>query len=224
MSNPIINVVALISGRGTNLQAIIDQTQSGQLPIKLCAVISDNPDAQGLLRAEAAGIPAQRVVRKDYESRNLFEQALIRSIDSHQPDLVLLAGFMRVLSNAFVEHYAGRLMNIHPSLLPAYPGLNTHARALADDTRQHGATVHFVTDQVDAGPVIIQATVPVKADDSAETLAARVLEQEHRIYPQAIRWFAEQKLQIVDNKVLLEGQQQSQQGLVTHSRPIRASD
>ena len=224
MSNHIINVVALISGRGTNLQAIIDQTQNGQLPIKLCAVISDKADAQGLLRAETAGIAAQRVVREDYESRNQFEQALIRSIDSHQPDLVLLAGFMRVLSNAFVEHYTGRLMNIHPSLLPAYPGLNTHARALADDTRQHGATVHFVTDQVDAGPVIIQATVPVKADDSAETLAARVLEQEHRIYPQAIRWFAEQKLQIVDNKVLLDGQQQSQQGLVTHSRSIRAPD
>jgi phosphoribosylglycinamide formyltransferase 1 len=224
MSNHIINVVALVSGRGTNLQAIIDQIQSGRLPIKLCAVISDKPDAQGLLRAEAAGIATQRVVREDYESRNLFEQALIQSIDSHQPDLVLLAGFMRVLSNAFVEHYAGRLMNIHPSLLPAYPGLNTHARALADDARQHGATVHFVTEHVDAGPVIIQATVPVKAGDSAETLAARVLEQEHRIYPQAIRWFAEHKLQIVDNQVLLDGRQQSQQGLITRSRPIKTPD
>lgn len=215
MSDHLINVVALVSGRGTNLQAIIDQTQSGQLPIKLCTVISDNANAQGLERAKKAGVPNQCITREDYESKTLFEQALIKSIDSHQPDLVMLAGFMRILSNAFVKHYAGRLMNIHPSLLPAYPGLNTHAQALADNVSQHGATVHFVTEQVDAGPIIIQATVPVKTDDSAETLAARVLEQEHRIYPQAIRWFAEKRLQIVDNKVLLDGQQQSPQDLAT---------
>ncbi|MDH5650033.1 MAG: phosphoribosylglycinamide formyltransferase [Gammaproteobacteria bacterium] len=214
MTEPGINVVALISGRGSNLQAIIDQAQSGNLPITLCAVISDNANAAGLERARKAGIPALVIEPKSHDSKINFEQALIKHIDDYQPDLVVLAGFMRILTKEFVQHYTGRLINVHPSLLPAYPGLNTHARALADNASWHGATVHFVTPEVDAGPVIIQAAVPVKKTDTTKTLAARVLEQEHRIYPMAIRWIAQKRLQILGNKVLLDGKQREEQGLI----------
>ena len=206
-------VVALISGRGSNLQSIIDEMHAGRLPIELRAVISNNPDAHGLVRAQAAGITTC-VLDHRQSSRVHYDQALMSAIDEHNPGLVILAGFMRILGRSFVEHYVGRLINIHPSLLPEFPGLGTHARALRSGAWQHGASVHFVTSEVDAGPIIIQATVPIYDDDSPEVLAARVLPEEHRIYPQAIRWFAEGRLEIRNNRVLLDGAEQPEQGLV----------
>lgn len=209
--------VVLISGRGSNLQAIIDETRERELPIELRAVISNNPSAPGLRQAQAAGVPACIVDHHRFTTRAEFDDALIKAIDAHHPQLVALAGFMRVLGTAFIDHYAERLMNIHPSLLPQFPGLKTHARALAAGVAEHGATVHFVTRDVDAGPVIIQARVPVLAQDTPDTLAARVLEQEHRIYPLAIRWFAEGRLSVREDKVLLDGQRQAAQGLIDHN-------
>lgn len=209
-----INVVVLISGRGSNLQSIIDQTQSGELDINLCAVISNNPTAQGLGRAKKVGVTVQVVNDKEHVSRESFEQALIGAIDQHDPQLIVLAGFMKVLSPGFVDHYRGRMINIHPSLLPAFPGLNTHTRALEEKVEFHGASVHFVTDEVDGGPVIIQAKVPVQKDDNPDSLASRVLKEEHRIYPLAIQWFAENRLKIEGNQVLLDNGIQAEQGLI----------
>ncbi|GMR21029.1 MAG: phosphoribosylglycinamide formyltransferase [Gammaproteobacteria bacterium] len=210
-------VVALISGRGSNLQAIIDQAQAGKLNIDLCAVISNCPQAQGLARAETAGIATHALDHAQFPNRRDFEATLEKTIDQYRPRLVLLAGFMRVLSPEFVRHYEGRMINIHPSLLPSYPGLNTHARALENKETQHGATVHFVTPEVDAGPLIIQRAVPVMPDDNPDTLAARVLETEHRIYPQAVAWFSEGRLTISNGKVLLDGQTRPEQGLIIDS-------
>lgn len=198
-------VVIIISGRGTNLQAILDETRAGRLPIDVRAVVSNNPGALGLERARAAGVATEVVDHRAYPTREAFEAALARAVDAHAPGLVVLAGFMRILGRAFIERYLGRLINIHPSLLPKYPGLDTHARALAAGEREHGASVHFVTPAVDAGPVVLQAAVPVRPDDTPESLAARVLEQEHRIYPLAIRWFAEGRLALRDGQVLLDG-------------------
>jgi phosphoribosylglycinamide formyltransferase-1 len=212
-------IVALISGRGSNLQSIIDEMHAGRLPIELRAVISNNPDAHGLVRAHAAGIATCVLDHRQFSSRVYYDQALMTAIDEHDPGLVILAGFMRILGRAFVEHYAGRLINIHPSLLPEFPGLDTHTRALQSGARQHGASVHFVAPEVDTGPIIIQATVPVYEDDSPEVLAARVLREEHRIYPQAIRWFAEGRLEIRDNCVLLDGAEQPEQELV-HAKQL----
>ena len=208
-----LRVVVLISGRGSNLQAIIDQTLSGELPIEICSVISNRPDAQGLQRAAHAGIGTGSVDHTRFANRETFESALIAEIDRHRPQLVVLAGFMRVLSPEFVRHYEGRMINIHPSLLPMFPGLHTHERALEAGVSQHGASVHFVTTEVDAGPIIIQASVPIEASDTADSLAARVLEQEHRIYPLAVRWFAQNRLSIENNRVLLDGRQKREQGL-----------
>ncbi len=213
-------VVALISGRGSNLQSIIDEMHAGRLPIELRAVISNNPDAHGRARAQAADIPICVLDHRQFSSRVHYDEALMAAIDEHNPGLVVLAGFMRILGRAFVEHYVGRLINIHPSLLPEFPGLDTHARALQNGAREHGASVHFVTPEVDAGPIIIQATVPVYEDDSPEVLAARVLREEHRLYPQAIRWFAEGRLEIRDNRVLLDGAEQPEQGLVHAKQPV----
>lgn len=217
MSQLPLGIVVLISGRGSNLQSIIDEVDAGRLPVKIKAVISNRPDAQGLMRAQRAGIPTFTVDQQHYENRAQFEQALMELIDNARPGLVVLAGFMRVLSREFVEHYAGRIINIHPSLLPAFPGLNTHSKALASKVSHHGASVHFVTQEVDAGPIIIQAHVPVLPEDTPESLAARVLEQEHRIYPLAIRWFAEQRLCIKNGQVLLDGQLHPDQGLVAEN-------
>lgn len=214
-----LSVVALISGRGSNLQSIIDEMRAGRLPIALRAVISNNRDAPGLTRAQTAGIATRVVDHRQFASRANYDQALMAAIDEHSPELVVLAGFMRILGRPFVEHYAGRLINIHPSLLPEFAGLDTHARALQNGAQQHGASVHFVTPEVDAGPIIMQASVPVYKDDSPEALAARVLCEEHRIYPQAIRWFAEGRLQIQDNRVLLDGAQRPEQGLVCAQQP-----
>lgn len=198
-------VVILISGRGTNLQAIVDEVRAGKLPVELRAVISNNPDAAGLKQARAAGLRTEVVDHRAYPTRAAFEQALAQAIDRYAPKLVALAGFMRILGRDFIEHYHGRLINIHPSLLPKYPGLGTHARAIAAGETQHGASVHFVIPDVDAGPVILQAAVPVLPNDTPETLAKRVLQEEHRIYPLAIRWFAEGRLALRDGRVLLDG-------------------
>ncbi len=204
---PKTRVVALISGRGSNLQAIVDQTQAGALPIELCAVISNRPDAGGLARAEAAGIATAVVDHTQYADRAAYDAALQATIDRFQPDLVLLAGFMRILTPEFVDHYAGRMMNIHPSLLPKYRGLHTHERALEAGEREHGATVHFVSAELDGGPAIIQARVLVEAGDTPDRLAARVLQQEHRIYPKAVEWFAQGRLRLTAEGLFLDTQE-----------------
>jgi len=177
-------IVILISGRGSNLQAIL----SAQLPCSIAAVISNRADAEGLAIAQQHGIATRVVPHRDYADRASFDAALAQVIDSYQPDLLVLAGFMRILTAEFVNHYTGKLINIHPSLLPAYTGMNTHERALHDGVKIHGCTVHFVTPDLDHGPIIIQAAVPVLSHDNAQTLAERVLREEHRIYAQAIRW------------------------------------
>ena len=197
------SIVILISGRGSNMEAML----AAQLPCRIGAVISNRADAKGLETARAHGIPAAVVAHAGCASRELFDAALAAEIDRHAPDLVVLAGFMRILGEDFVRHYQGRLMNIHPSLLPAFPGLHTHRRALAAGCRVHGCTVHFVTPALDDGPVVIQAAVPVYPDDSEETLAARVLAQEHVVYPQAVRWFLEGRLRLdADGRVRLDGE------------------
>ena len=197
--------VILISGRGSNMEALIAARAAGALPVDIAAVISNRPDAAGLATAAAAGIAVRCIDHKAFAGREAFDAALAACIDGFAPDLVVLAGFMRILGDGFVRHYAGRLMNIHPSLLPAFPGLHTHRRALAEGVRIHGCTVHFVTPALDHGPVIIQAAVPVLDSDSEETLSARVLRQEHRVYPQAVRWFAEDRLRLDGGCVRLAG-------------------
>lgn len=191
-------IVILISGRGSNMQAIIQAAQNEKWPVKIAAVISNRADASGLHHATAQGIPAIVVPHKDYATREAFDAALQSRIDEFAPDLVVLAGFMRVLTARFVAQYAGRMLNIHPSLLPSFIGLATHRQALAAGVKIHGATVHFVTADLDHGPIVAQATVPVLPDDTEETLAARVLEQEHLIYPQAVRSFIEGRLSFID--------------------------
>ena len=186
------NVVILISGRGSNMEAIV----GAGLPAKVAAVISNRADAAGLKFAAQSGIAAQVVDEREFSSRGTFDAALEAAIERHSPDLLALAGFMRVLGGDFVRHYSGRMVNIHPSLLPAFPGLHTHRRALQEGVKLHGCTVHFVTPQVDHGPIIVQAAVPVRAGDTEGTLAARVLRQEHRVYPLAIRWFVEGRLAV----------------------------
>ncbi|TSA53018.1 MAG: phosphoribosylglycinamide formyltransferase [Nitrosomonadaceae bacterium] len=191
------SLVILISGRGSNMQALI----KASLPGRIAAVISNKPGAEGLEIAKMRGIETRVVDQRAYPDRVAFDTALAEKIDSYQPDLVALAGFMRILGDSFVDRYHGRLMNVHPSLLPAFPGLDTHTRALQEGVKIHGCTVHFVTPQIDHGPIVIQAAVQVLPDDTAETLAARVLQQEHRIYPVAIRWFLEERLKLSHNRV-----------------------
>ena len=199
-----LRVVALISGRGSNLQALID-AGAGDYPGRVVAVVSNEPTAAGLERGRRAGIPTAVVAHRGFDNRHAFETSLATTIDDFQPDLVVLAGFMRILSAGFVERYPERMMNIHPSLLPAFPGLHTHRRALQAGVQEHGATVHFVTPELDAGPIILQAAVPVETGDDESSLAARVLSVEHRIYPQAVRWFAEGRLRVHGEQVLLDG-------------------
>lgn len=201
---PRLPVVVLISGGGTNLQAIIDAAARG-LPIEIRAVISNRADAYGLERARRAGIPTEVLDHRDFPDRQGFDQALAELIDGYRPSLVLLAGFMRILTPEFVHHYEGRMFNIHPSLLPKFQGLNTHERAIEAGEKEHGASIHFVTEELDGGPVIVQARVPVKRDDTPERLAARVLEQEHRIYPLAVKWFAEGRLALRDGRAWFDG-------------------
>ncbi|NNM82480.1 MAG: phosphoribosylglycinamide formyltransferase [Burkholderiales bacterium] len=193
-------IVILISGRGSNMLSLLES----DLPVEVCAVISNRPDAAGIEIARNRGIEAFAVDHRQYSSREEFDAALSAKIDAFSPEIVVLAGFMRILGNDFVARYSGRLVNIPPSLLPSFPGVDTHRRALAEGVKIHGCTVHFVTEQLDHGAIIIQAAVPVLQEDSAETLAARVLAEEHRIYPQAIRWLAEGKLKLADGRVFLE--------------------
>ena len=197
-------IVVLISGRGSNLQAIIDSVQDG-LPVDIRAVISNRADAEGLQRARQAGIATQVIQRRDHPDRDTFDAALMAAIDACTPRLVVLAGFMLILGRTFVQHYAGRMINIHPSLLPQFRGLHTHQRAIDAGVDRHGASVHFVTDELDGGPVVLQVSVPVHPQDDADTLAARVLAQEHHILPLALRWLAEGRLQLQDNQVLFDG-------------------
>ena len=199
-------VVVLLSGRGSNLEAIV----KARLPIEIVAVISNQAAAAGLAFARSQGLPALALNPADYADRERFDAALADEIARHTPDLVVLAGYMRILSAAFIARFEDRLLNIHPSLLPAFPGLNTHQRALVEGVKIHGCTVHFVTPRLDHGPIVIQAAVPVLPSDTVDTLSARVLQQEHRIYPQAIRWFAEQRLIKNGDLVNLSGIEASQ--------------
>ncbi len=195
-------VVILISGRGSNMQALIE----ARLACQIAAVISNEPRAGGLAIAQAAGVPTRVLDHRQFPSREAFDVALSACIDAFSPDLVVLAGFMRILTAAFVEHYAGRMINIHPSLLPAFTGVHTHRRALQEGVRVHGCTVHFVTAELDHGPIIAQAAVPVLPDDDEASLAARVLRQEHRVFALAVRWFVEGRLEVAGQRVRLLGE------------------
>ena len=204
-TTPRLRIVVLISGRGSNLRAIIDAIAGGSLPADLRAVVCNEPDAPGLARAREAGYETAVVHHRDFPGRERFDATLADTIDGFGPELVVLAGFMRILTPSFVRRYAGRLVNVHPSLLPEFPGLDTHARAIAAGAKIHGATVHFVTEALDGGPIIVQARVPILAGDDPETLAVRVLQQEHVILPRAIRWFAQGRIGIDGDRVLLDG-------------------
>ncbi|MBD1571915.1 phosphoribosylglycinamide formyltransferase [Vibrio sp. S17_S38] len=204
------NIVVLISGSGSNLQAIIDICESGKIQAKITAVFSNKPDAYGLERAKTHGIPAHSLSVQDYlggegkPDRQAFDTELMAQIDTYQPDLIILAGYMRILSPNFVQHYLGKMLNIHPSLLPKYSGLHTHQRAIDAGDTEHGTSVHFVTEELDGGPVILQAKVPVFEDDTADDLAQRVLVQEHHIYPLVTKWFIEGRLSMKDRQAYLD--------------------
>lgn len=200
------DVVVLLSGTGSNLQALIDSNEVKDSPARIRAVISNRADAFGLQRAKDAGIDTRVLDHKAFEGREAFDAALIKIIDEFNPKLVVLAGFMRILSADFVRHYQGRLLNIHPSLLPKYKGLHTHQRALEAGDNEHGCSVHFVTEELDGGPLVVQAVIPVESNDSPNSLAQRVHTQEHQIYPLAVRWFAEGRLSLDEQGALLDGQ------------------
>ncbi|OGT88655.1 MAG: phosphoribosylglycinamide formyltransferase [Gammaproteobacteria bacterium RIFOXYA12_FULL_61_12] len=202
---PPLALVALISGSGSNLQALIDATIAGA-PFRIAAVISNRADAFGLERAQQAGIATEILDHRAFADRESYDRALMTAIDTHAPGLVVLAGFMRILGEAFVHHYQGRLLNIHPSLLPRFKGLDTHRHALEAGVRVHGASVHFVTSELDGGPVIMQGEVAVREEETPETLAARVLQREHILYPLSVQWFAEGRLKLDEGKILLDGQ------------------
>ena len=195
------SIVILISGRGSNMQSIVESAKNEAWPAKISAVISNSPNPVPLEFARENGIPAAFLDHKNFSSRLDFDRELMAMIDAHSPDLVVLAGFMRILTPEFVNRYKNRLLNIHPSLLPLFPGLKTHEQALKAGVKEHGATVHFVTEALDHGPIVIQAKVPVFPEDSPETLAERVLKQEHIIYPRAIRWFIDNRILIDQNRV-----------------------
>ena len=195
------NIVILISGRGSNMEAIVRAQQAEAWPARIAAVISNKPDAKGLAFAASHGIPTAVVPNKEFPTREAFDAALQETIDRFQPDLVVLAGFMRILTAPFVEHYAGRMLNIHPSLLPLFPGLHTHRQALDAGVEEHGATVHFVTAELDHGPAVIQARIPVLPGDTEDSLAERLLAEEHVIYPKAVRLFIEDRLSIENGEV-----------------------
>ncbi|WP_197023774.1 phosphoribosylglycinamide formyltransferase [Microbulbifer sp. HZ11] len=199
-------VVVLISGSGSNLQTFLDAAAGGDGDYSVEAVISNKADAYGLTRAQNAGVPTEVLSHRDFSDRDSFDQAMVKLIDGYGPDLVILAGFMRILTPHFVRHFSGRLLNIHPSLLPKYQGLHTHQRALDAGDKEHGATVHFVTEELDGGPPILQAAVPIETGDTAESLAQRVLVQEHKIYPLVASWFAQGRLRMVGDRAELDGE------------------
>jgi len=202
---PKARVVVLVSGSGTNLQAIIDAEESGYLPIKICAVISNQDQVKGLERAEKHNIPAIVIDHRRFSSRDAFDSRLRHIIDTQSPDIVVLAGFMRILTAEFTRRYKGKLINIHPSLLPKYQGLHTHKRVLESGDTEHGATVHFVTAELDGGPAIIQARVEIETGDTEESLAAKVLVLEHKIYPLAIHWLAQRRVTMRGGQSVLDG-------------------
>lgn len=198
------NIVVLVSGSGSNLQAIIDACEQQKINGIISAVFSNKADAFGLERARQAGIPAFSLLPRDYATREAFDNQLIKEIDVWKPDLVVLAGYMRILSPTFVAHYTNRLLNIHPSLLPKYPGLHTHRQVLENGDQEHGTSVHFVTEELDGGPIILQAKIPVFPQDDKNDLIARILHQEHAIYPLVIRWFVDERLAMRDNAAWLD--------------------
>ncbi|MEW6992034.1 phosphoribosylglycinamide formyltransferase [Colwelliaceae bacterium 6441] len=197
-------IVVLISGSGSNLQAIIDACKAEDFPGNVVGVISNKADVYGLTRAQEANIPNQTLSHKGFEDRESYDQALITAIDQYKPDLVVLAGFMRILTPAFVQHYSGKLLNIHPSLLPKYQGLNTHQRAIDAGDTEHGVSVHFVTEELDGGPVILQAKVPIFPEDTAEDLASRIHVQEHKIYPLVVKWYCSSRLNMDNEQAFLD--------------------
>ncbi|MDH3693242.1 MAG: phosphoribosylglycinamide formyltransferase [Gammaproteobacteria bacterium] len=212
-----LRIVILISGSGTNLQKIIDSIAQDEIDAAIAVVISNRADVYGLERARNAGIATQVLDHKEFDTRQAYDAALRQLIDDYDPGLVVLAGFMRILTTEFVEYYRDRLINIHPALLPHYKGLDTHHRVLDDGARQHGASAHFVTPDLDSGPVIIQRGFTVNPDDTVKTLEQRVHEIEYEIYPRAIRWFAQNRLSIENDRVLLDGELKSEQGIVDNN-------
>jgi len=211
-----LSVVVLISGSGSNLQALIDQSLEGKLDITIKAVISNKADAFGLTRSEQANIPALFINHKDFSTREEFDSELQKAIDLHQPDLVVLAGFMRILTEGFTRHYDGKMLNIHPSLLPKYKGLNTHQRAIDANENEHGVSVHFVSAELDAGAVIIQAATEITESDDADSLAKKVHSLEHKIYPLAIKWISEKRLAYTSGKVMLDSELLPETGVRYH--------
>ncbi|WP_300174023.1 phosphoribosylglycinamide formyltransferase [uncultured Aliivibrio sp.] len=209
------NIVVLVSGSGTNLQAFIDACGNKIPNARISAVISNKSDAYGLQRAVNAGINIHSLSATGYESREKYDEALATLIDLHQPDVIILAGFMRILSDAFVLRYQGKMLNIHPSLLPKYPGLHTHQRAIDAGDKEHGTSVHFVTPELDGGPVILQAKVPIFEEDTIEEVASRVQAQEHVIYPMVANWLAEERLTMQNGKAILDGNILGPSGLET---------
>jgi phosphoribosylglycinamide formyltransferase-1 len=207
-------IVVLISGNGSNLQAMIDARLTGRLKADIVAVVSNRADAFGLKRAHDASIATHVLDHRGYANRELYDEALLNLVVPYEPDLLVLAGFMRILSEAFVTRFANRIMNIHPSLLPRYPGLNTHQRAMDSDDTVHGCTVHFVTPELDAGPIIIQGQVPILDDDTADSLEQRIHRVEHLIYPMAVEWFATGEIHVESDQVLIDGSRRSPQLII----------
>lgn len=199
-------VVVLVSGEGSNLQALIDAQNRGELAGRLVAVISNRPGVRALQRAEQAGIPAICVDHASFSEREAFDLQLAEAIDAHAPDLLVMAGFMRILGDAFIARFAGRMLNIHPSLLPRYPGLHTHRRALEAGDDEHGATIHFVTTDLDGGPAVLQARIPIEHGDTEASLARRVQTVEHEMYPVAVRWYCTGRLRYGDGSARLDGE------------------
>ena len=212
---PVKSIVIVISGRGSNMAAIVDAVVAENFPLRVAAVLSNRLAAPGLEKAVSRGVETRVIDHRQFADREAFDAAMARAIDAFNPDFVVLAGFMRILTDAFVQRYAGRMVSIHPALLPAFPGLHTHRRALEKGVRVHGCTVHFVTPALDQGPIIAQAAVPVLDGDDEAALAARVLVQEHRIYPQVVRWLAEGRVRLVDGRVVFLGPQDGASALIS---------
>ncbi|WP_158968673.1 phosphoribosylglycinamide formyltransferase [Paraglaciecola sp. L3A3] len=206
------SIVVLVSGDGSNLQAIIDQISQGKINGKIIAVIANKENAYGLIRAKESNIPAIFIDHKSFTSREDYDAELMNNIDNFSPDLIVLAGFMRILTSEFVEHYHGRMLNIHPSLLPKYKGLDTHQRAIAAGDREHGASVHFVTPELDGGPVVLQSKVPIFEQQDADELAERVKQQERQMYPLVVSWFCAGRLKMANNKAMLDDKVLSEMG------------
>ncbi|HDM8212999.1 TPA: phosphoribosylglycinamide formyltransferase [Vibrio harveyi] len=209
------NIVVLISGNGSNLQAILEACEDNMPNAQVAAVFSNKADAYGLERAKQFDVNDHFVDPKAFDSREDFDAELMQQIDEYQPDVIVLAGYMRILSSAFVSYYLGKMINIHPSLLPKYPGLHTHQRAIDAGDKEHGTSVHFVTEELDGGPVVLQAKVPVFEDDDADTLAARVQTQEHKIYPMVTKWLVDGRLSMTEGKAYLDGFELGAHGYAT---------